>query len=482
MPVDIYLYNRSGSPVLYQNVDSIETDTPTEGVHAPFTYGELVHGMTISLDFSSGDMSVSLPSGYLLREATIEKPSALVPSNIRSGVTVAGIVGNLVPPINQSKNVTLDFSSGDMTITPDNGYTGMSLVSIPKPSALTPENIASGVEIAGIIGTRTGYAFTDIVYRTVSGAYGDPNITSISSYMLYGFSELTSLAFPVCTFIGASAFAYCTSLSSVDLDWSNFDADGIGEGTFQYTGISEFKPLNGVAVKASAFQGCRQLQEVWLRTGSEYADASAYVFDGCYSLRNIKQLYSGSEVDVGFKFGTISTSAMFRNCSLLSSVRLAGNGICVIPEYTFQGCRNLVSVHGESTSYIDLLPYEVAFSSSLASSSASNAICIGYAAFENCINLSVIYLSFTENVYISAIAFRNCSTLQSLYIKCGQGVSASNRIISLPNYVFDGTPMSNSALIGRYGSIYISPSSRLTWFKTRPGWSAYSARMVGYNG
>lgn len=482
MPVDIYLYNRSGSPVLYQNVDSIETDTPTEGVHAPFTYGELVHGTTIPLDFSSGDMSVSLPSGYLLREATIEKPSALAASNIRSGVTVAGIVGNLVPPINQSKNVTLDFSSGDMTITPDSGYTGMSLVSIPKPSALVPENIASGIEIAGITGMRTGYTFSDIVYKTVSGVQGDTNLSSISPYMLYGFSELTSLTFPACTFVGSYAFASCTNLSSVDLDWLNFEVSGIGEGTFQHTGISEFKPLNGVEVRASAFQMCEQLQEVWLNVASDYAQVATCAFAGCYNLRSIKQLYSGSEVSMGYKFMAITAEAMFRGCSALSSVSLAAwAGICIIPPYTFQGCTNLVSVHG-STSYLELLPYSVAVSASFASSYNSDAICIGQSAFESCINLSVIYLSFNQNVYISNYAFRNCSTLQSLYIKCGQGVSASNQIIGLGTNVFDGTPMSNSALIGRYGSIYISPSSRLTWFKTRPGWSAYSARMVGYNG
>lgn len=48
--------------------------------------------------------------------------------------------------------VTLDFSGGDMEVAPNEGE-AFSKVTIPQPENLIPENIAEGVDIAGIIGT-----------------------------------------------------------------------------------------------------------------------------------------------------------------------------------------------------------------------------------------------------------------------------------------------------------------------------------------
>lgn len=58
------------------------------------------------------------------------------------------------------KTVNLDFSSGDMEVTPDDGKM-FSKVNIPKPETLMPEHISKGVNIAGVVGTLTsggGYA------------------------------------------------------------------------------------------------------------------------------------------------------------------------------------------------------------------------------------------------------------------------------------------------------------------------------------
>lgn len=51
--------------------------------------------------------------------------------------------------------VALDFSEGDMQLTPEDG-TAFSSVNIPAPATLIPENIAEGVDIAGVIGTLAG--------------------------------------------------------------------------------------------------------------------------------------------------------------------------------------------------------------------------------------------------------------------------------------------------------------------------------------
>ena len=48
------------------------------------------------------------------------------------------------------KEIALDFSTGDMAVAEENKL--FSTVTIPKPENLVPENVAKGVDIAGIIG------------------------------------------------------------------------------------------------------------------------------------------------------------------------------------------------------------------------------------------------------------------------------------------------------------------------------------------
>lgn len=63
---------------------------------------------------------------------------------------ITGIIDELtVNP--EELTVSLDFSEGDIVIEPSD-TTVYEKVTIPKPSNLTPENIAEGVEIAGVVG------------------------------------------------------------------------------------------------------------------------------------------------------------------------------------------------------------------------------------------------------------------------------------------------------------------------------------------
>lgn len=211
--VDVNIKNYTQDDVAYKSVPKIwlrtAESTDDNPVLVPFTYGESV-SKTVDLDFSSGNMSVEIAERELVTEMTIKQPENLLPENIRSGETVAGIegafigdteevtvylamadgdqvitpsaegkvlsqvtitkpetlvpenivsgvdiggvVGNVSAPESEEANVTLDFSSGDMEISPDEGKT-FSKVNIPKPETLLAENIAEGVDIAGIIGT-----------------------------------------------------------------------------------------------------------------------------------------------------------------------------------------------------------------------------------------------------------------------------------------------------------------------------------------
>lgn len=58
--------------------------------------GEVLDGLEIVPDFSAGDYEVVAPTGLLVRSAIIKKPKTLVPDNIAEGVEIAGVVGTHV--------------------------------------------------------------------------------------------------------------------------------------------------------------------------------------------------------------------------------------------------------------------------------------------------------------------------------------------------------------------------------------------------
>jgi hypothetical protein len=58
--------------------------------------GTVLEDLPIALDFRNGNQTITADEGYLVKSAVIEKPSNLVPENIMSGVNIAGIDGSAV--------------------------------------------------------------------------------------------------------------------------------------------------------------------------------------------------------------------------------------------------------------------------------------------------------------------------------------------------------------------------------------------------
>lgn len=56
---------------------------------------ETLEDLPIALDFSGGDQEVVAPDGFVVKSAVIQKPDTLIPENIAGGVDIAGIVGTL---------------------------------------------------------------------------------------------------------------------------------------------------------------------------------------------------------------------------------------------------------------------------------------------------------------------------------------------------------------------------------------------------
>ena len=148
--VGIVIKNYSGTPIEYKGVDKVMFNT-ADGGKRVYSKGEALESVSIELDFSSGDQTVKAAEGTLVKSAVIKKPETLVAENIKSGVSVAGVEGSLIGD-GEEVTVALDMSDGDMVIEPSNGKL-FSSVTVEKPDTLIPENIAEGVDIAGIIGT-----------------------------------------------------------------------------------------------------------------------------------------------------------------------------------------------------------------------------------------------------------------------------------------------------------------------------------------
>ena len=151
--VGIVIKDRLGDDVTYYGVETVTFDTNIEGRQQTYTKGVLMGGVDIDLDLENGDQAIIVPEGYLMKQATIKKPENLTPENIREGESIAGIEGTL-PAYEVLENVPidLDFSNGNQSMTvPDENVVKSAI--IQRPETLIPENIAEGVDIAGIIGT-----------------------------------------------------------------------------------------------------------------------------------------------------------------------------------------------------------------------------------------------------------------------------------------------------------------------------------------
>ena len=151
--VGVILKDRDGVDQFYYGVKGIKLDA-TDGSQMYFSAGYPEDG-SISLDFSNGDILATPEKGKLWSSMAIPKPEGLVPENVLEGVEIGGVVGSYVTPKTEEKTVEADFSSGDMVVTPSEGKV-LSRVNIPKPETLVAENIAEGVNVAGVVGTHSG--------------------------------------------------------------------------------------------------------------------------------------------------------------------------------------------------------------------------------------------------------------------------------------------------------------------------------------
>lgn len=119
---DIVLKDRNGSPVEYPGVERIKVNT-VDGEAVEFVDSavipEVVENLPIALDFSGGNQEIIAPDGVVVKSAIIQQPANLIPENIAAGVDIAGIIGTLAGGGNLvfASGSVSGFSSGDSEIT-----------------------------------------------------------------------------------------------------------------------------------------------------------------------------------------------------------------------------------------------------------------------------------------------------------------------------------------------------------------------------
>lgn len=85
----------------------------------------------VELDMTYGDQVVNASAGKHMESVTVLKPDTLIPSNIKKNVEIAGIVGTMEPTAveaNLKHKLYNVAENGSYTITPDEGFDGMTEV------------------------------------------------------------------------------------------------------------------------------------------------------------------------------------------------------------------------------------------------------------------------------------------------------------------------------------------------------------------
>ena len=84
---------------------------------------------TVGLAMASGNQVVTPDTGKVLSKVTITKPSTLIPTNIKSGVSIGGVSGTYDPQLTLQTKIATPTKS-QQTVMPDSNYDGLSQVTV----------------------------------------------------------------------------------------------------------------------------------------------------------------------------------------------------------------------------------------------------------------------------------------------------------------------------------------------------------------
>lgn len=326
---DIVLYDETGEPVTYENVETLTTDTPTDGETATFTLGEVMDGLEVELNLADGDQTVTAPDRKLLKDLTIKKPDTLRAENIVSPVEIAGVKGIFYDEMKQ-------FIEGNITITNKNA------------SFVTSRCFYSNSNIY-LVNLRNCQSVYSQAFQWCSKLMFTvfPKCEMVDYYGFFGCASMMSASFPECKTIGQAGFGGCYKLESAYFPKVSFLAERAFENCYTLEKF-DFTPVTSMP-GSFAFAKCSALKEVYapnLMTSSGYWRAYG-AFLSCSALSRVYMP----------KLSYTCTS-MFQSCPNLEQVSLP---MCIsIASSMFRSCSKLVSLYLLNSS-VPNMPYSYSY-------------------------------------------------------------------------------------------------------------------------
>ena len=322
--------------------------------------------------------------------------------------------------------------------------------------------------------------------------YGTASVTQCKNYsadiVIPESITIGNLKYSV-TSIGAWAFAYCRSLTSVTIPNS---VTGIGFAAFyECSSLTSVTIPNSVtSIGDYAFSNCSGLTSVTI--SNSLKSIGTEVFRGCSSLTSVTipnsvksigyrafyECYSLISVTIPNSVTSIGEEA-FYDCFDLTSVTIP-NSVTNIGDCAFNGCSGLTSVTipnsvtsiGGSAFYLCkgltsvTIPNSVTsigekafrYCSDLRSVTIPNSVTsIGESVFYGCSGLTSITIP-NSVTYIYSEAFAKCSNLENVYCYAEEFSGLSDNIFK-DSYI-------------EYATLHV-PSSALSYYQTTEPWSGF---------
>lgn len=242
------------------------------------------------------------------------------------------------------------------------------------------------------------------------------NKTSIGDFAFYGFSDLRTVQLhSELTTIGGFAFAYCTSLTSIDLAQTKLHT--IERSAFEHCLLlSNVTMLSkGITSMGSAvFKSCMSLESIQLPTTISYI--SDEMFANCERLKNI--VIDSNITAIGRK--------AFGNCKNFESLYIPDT-VKYIDTAIVSGCEKLTSIRIPSLSSITGDGYNL-FGSLFTINALNEDLFYRVQQFYSSEDYSVYYLPLSlktvtvEGGHIGYGAFQDCTSITSIIL--GDGITS----------------------------------------------------------
>ena len=373
-----------------------------------------------------------------------------------------GSGGGGKPALLQEKTATI-VQNGSQTITPDEGFDGMSSVQINAAitgasSAIDFSSIGYDAELSAEVNAKLN---DDVAYsKTLYDAWNPSNTGALNlysgykkliyapkidtsnvtdiGYMFDGCSNLITVPMYNTSSVTSMTgiFRDCSSLTSVpEYDTSNVTKmDNIFYGCSMLTSFPAFN-TSKVTTMNSMFNGCKSITSVPEFDTSNVTNMNS-MFDGCHSLTSVPEFDTSKVTNM---------NSMFGGCSRLTSVPEFDTSNVTSMDYMFNGCSSLQTVPAFDTSNVtsmDSIFYGCSMLTSVPAFDTSKVTNFNY-IFVSCSNLKII----------EGISFKSFSdSTMGYYYLCGFSENYSVRKAIFKDIGYQSTAVQfNTERINNWG-------------------------------